>query len=77
MTTIDTSSLARVAGGARGQTSQERSERYRNLCTGPNARAQYDWMVGHMTPDSSEASGVKRRVVKSISQLCGWPMPAQ
>lgn len=76
MTTIDNLTLSRVAGGARGQSPDQRRERYKNLCTGPNARAQYDWMGSHMVPDSSEAPGVKRRVVKSISQLCGWPMPA-
>jgi hypothetical protein len=76
MTTIDISFLARVAGG-RSLSSQERTERYKNLCTGPNARAHYDTMLTQMTPDSSEAPGIKRRVVKSISQVCGWPFPAQ
>jgi hypothetical protein len=76
MTTLDNITLAHVAGGAaRGQSSEQRRERYKNNCTGPNARAQYDWMGAHMVPDSSEAPGVKRRVVKSISQQCGWPMP--
>jgi len=75
MTTIDARSLARVAAGY-GQSPEQRSERYRNLCTGPNARAHYDKMLTQMTPDSSEAPGIKRRVLKSMSELCGWPFPA-
>ena len=36
------------------------------------ARAQYEWMRGHETPDSSEVPGVKHRVVDAIGKLCGW-----
>jgi len=30
-----------------------------------------------MVPDSSEAPGIKRRVVQSIAQLCRWPFPGK
>jgi len=80
MTTIDLDILPAVCGGyARGQSPDQLRERKRELCTTPTparAREQYDWMLQHMVPDSSEATGIKQRAVKHIAQTCGWPFPA-
>ena len=76
MMTIDTTQLATVAGGyARGQSPDQIRERRRNLCYGKDVQAQYQTMLKQMVPDNSEAPGIKRRAVKSIAQLCGWPFP--
>jgi hypothetical protein len=75
MTTIETTELASVHGGARGQSREQIAERYKNICKTGNARAQYDTMLTQMVPDTSEAPGFKRRVVKAIGELCHWPFP--
>jgi hypothetical protein len=75
MTTIHLNELAGVGGGVTHGPSGSRGAQYRNLCTGPDARKQFDFMVQHMTPDSSEAPGFKHRVVKSVGDVCGWPVP--
>ena len=75
MMIFSTTDLAAVCGGVTHGPPGSRSEQYQNLCVGKDARLQYDWMVKHMTPDSSEAPGVKRRVVKAIGDVCGWPVP--
>jgi hypothetical protein len=75
MTTLSTCELGRIVGGVTHGPAGSRSAQYRNLCTGKDARSQFDYMVKHMTPDSSEAPGFKRRVVKSVGDVCGWPVP--
>jgi hypothetical protein len=75
MSTLTPHELASVAGAVNHGPPGSRSAQYRNLCTGPNARSQFDWMVQHMTPDNSEAPGIKRRAVKSVGDVCGWPVP--
>ena len=75
MMTIPTAALEAVTGGVTRGPRGSRSEQYQNLCVGKDARTQFDWMVKHMTPDSSEAPGVKRRVVTGIGAVCGWPVP--
>jgi len=75
MSTITSFDLASVVGGVTHGPAGSRSEQYRNLCTGKDARKQFDYMVQHMTPDSSEKPGFKRRVVKSVADVCGWPVP--
>ena len=49
--------LAAVVGGVTHGPAGSRSEQYRNMCTGKDARKQFDYMVQHMTPDKSEAPG--------------------
>jgi hypothetical protein len=75
MSTITNLDLASIIGGVTHGPAGSRSEQYRNLCTGKDARKQFDYMTQHMTPDKSEAPGFKRRVVKSVADVCGWPMP--
>ncbi len=79
MTTIHTSELEMIVGGvARGQSREQIRERYQNECLSPDpvtARKQYDILVKQMVPDASEAPGIKRRAVRSIGQLCHWPLP--
>ncbi len=78
MITIETHELAAVCGGAqRGQSRDQIRERYANECLTKDARKQYDTMLSQMVPDSSEAPGFKRRVVKSIGELCHWPFPGK
>ncbi len=72
---ITITDLASVVGGVTRGPAGSRSAQYQNLCTGKDARKQYDYMVQHMTPDSSEAPGFKHRVVKSVGDVCGWPVP--
>jgi hypothetical protein len=75
MTTISTSDLGDVTGGVTQGPAGSRAARYREMCTVPDratARKQYDWMRAREIPDSSEAPGVKRRVVDAIGALCGW-----
>ncbi len=80
MTTIDRNLLAGVSGGfARGQSPDQLRQRKRELCGTPTparAREQYNWMLQHMVPDTSEAPGIKQRAVKHVAQTCGWPFPA-
>lgn len=75
MTTISPAALEAVCGGVTSGPRGSRSAQFQNLCVGKDARAQYDWMTKHMTPDDSEAPGVKRRVVTAIGNVCGWPVP--
>jgi len=79
MTTIDLDALDHICGGAqRGQSPEQLRARKHELCSTPTpaiARQQYDWMVAHATPDSSEKGGIKRRAVADIGKLCGWPQP--
>ena len=75
MTTFANDDLAAVTGGVTHGAPGTQSERYKEMCTVPDsktARAQYDWMRAHEIPDSSEAPGVKHRVVEAIGALCGW-----
>jgi hypothetical protein len=73
MTTIATDQLATIAGGV-FRTNGTR-EAYQNICTGKDARAQYETMLKQMVPDKSEAPGFKRRTVKAVADLCHWPFP--
>ena len=73
MLTID--DLSSVSGGVNHGPQGSRSAQYQNLCTGKDARKQYDWMVQHVVPDGSEAPGIKHRAVKSVGDVCGWPVP--
>ena len=76
--TIETTLLEAVLGGVwSGNSREQRSERFANECRTPNARQHYETMLKQMVPDSSEAPGFKRRVVKSIGQQCGWPFPGK
>jgi hypothetical protein len=76
MTTIDTSMLARVGGGAaRGQSSEQKRERFQNECLSKDAREHYEIMKQRMVENNSEAPGFKRRVVESVADLCHWPRP--
>ena len=73
--TISSIDLANVLGGVTHGGAGSHNAQYKEMCTAPDpktARAQYDWMVAHEIPDSSEAPGVKHRVVKAIGNLCGW-----
>ncbi|HEY6038008.1 MAG TPA: hypothetical protein VIV58_27195 [Kofleriaceae bacterium] len=74
--TITSIDLELVLGGVTHGGAGSRSAQYKEMCLAPDpgtARAQYDWMRAHEIPDSSEAPGVKHRVVKAIGSLCGWP----
>lgn len=75
MTTISTSELASVVGGVFHGPPGSRSAQFRNLCTGKDAKKQFDFMKSYMTPNNSEAPGFKRRVVESVGAVCGWPVP--
>ena len=75
MSTITSLDLSCVVGGVTRGPAGSHSAQYRNLCTGKDARKQFDYMVQHMTPDHSEAPGFKRRVVRSVADVCGWPVP--
>jgi hypothetical protein len=71
MLTISDVELITVTGGqgGRGQSSQQRQERYRNLCLSPNpteARRQFDVMVEH------SGAGVWPKTIKAVGELCGW-----
>lgn len=73
--TISAIDLANVLGGVTHGGAGSRSAQYEEMCTAPDpktARAQYAWMRAHEIPDSSEAPGVKHRVVQAIGNLCGW-----
>jgi len=75
MITLESTALATVTGGLTQGPSGSRNAQYREVCLAPDpatARAQYEWMRGHETPDSSEVPGVKHRVVDAIGKLCGW-----
>jgi hypothetical protein len=73
MTTID---LSTVTGGVwSGNSREQLRERRQQVCETKDARAQYNQMLKQMVPDTSEAPGFKRRVVKSVGELCGWPFP--
>lgn len=75
MTSLSNHDLNTITGGVTQGAPGTQSERYKEMCTVPDrktARAQYDWMRAHEIPDSSEAPGVKHRVVAAIGQLCGW-----
>jgi hypothetical protein len=75
MTSIETMALANVRGGARGQSRDQIRQRYANMCTGKDARAQYDTLVTQMTSDRSEEPGIKRRALVDLANLCHWPPP--
>jgi len=72
---ITINDLSSVVGGVNHGPAGSRSAQYQNLCTQPGSRQQFDYMVKHMVPDSSEAPGFKHRVVKSVGDVCGWPVP--
>jgi hypothetical protein len=75
MTEISNRALTTITGGVTHGAPGTQSERFKEMCTVPDARtarAQYDWMRAHEIPDSSEAPGVKHRVVEAIGGLCGW-----
>ncbi|HUJ58231.1 MAG TPA: bacteriocin [Kofleriaceae bacterium] len=75
MTTISTDELATITGGVTHGAPGSRTAQYNEMCRTPDpatARAQYDWMRAHEIADSSEAPGVKHRVVQAIGNLCGW-----
>lgn len=75
MTTLSNLDLEFVLGGVTHGAPGSRNAQYKEMCTVPDAktaRAQYDWMKQHEIPDSSEAPGVKHRVVQAIGNLCGW-----
>ena len=75
MTTLSNNDLSAITGGVTHGAPGTQSERYKEMCLVPDrktARAQYDWMRAHEIPDSSEAPGVKHRVVEAIGNLCGW-----
>jgi len=75
MITLESTALATVTGGVTRGPSGSRKAQYREVCRAPDpatARAQYEWMRAHEIPDSSEAPGVKHRVVDAIGKLCGW-----
>lgn len=75
MTTLSNLDLEFVLGGVTHGGAGSRSAQYKEMCTVPDAktaREQYDWMKQHEIPDSSEAPGVKHRVVQAIGNLCGW-----
>jgi hypothetical protein len=75
MMTISSNDLTTVTGGVTHGAPGSRGAQYTEMCTKPDratARSQYDWMRAHEIPDSSEAPGVKHRVVKAIGDLCGW-----
>lgn len=80
MTILELDVLVGVCGGAeRGQSADQLRQRRHELCATPTparAREQYDWMLQHMVPDTSEAPGIKQRAVKHVAQTCGWPFPA-
>jgi hypothetical protein len=75
MKSISSRDLTNVTGGVWSGPRGSTSAAYKSLCTGPTARDQYNWMADHVTPNNSEAPGVKHRVVASIGQLCRWPVP--
>jgi len=73
--TISAIDLDLVLGGVTHGGAGSRSAQYKEMCMAPDpktARAQFDWMKAHEIPDSSEAPGVKHRVVSAIGNLCGW-----
>lgn len=78
MTTISTSDLATVIGGVTHGAAGSVNAQYKEMCLAPDpktARDQYDWMVKNKIDDSSEAPGVKHRVIQAIGNLCHWPVP--
>ena len=75
MKSISSLDLSSVSGCVWRGPASSTSEAKKNFCTGPKALDHYNWMKDHMTPDNSEAPGVKRRVVAAVGQLCGWPGP--
>jgi len=75
MSTLTLRDLGSVLGGVTHGPPGSRNAQYKNLCVGKDARNQFDYMVEHMTPDNSEKPGFKRRVVKSVGDICGWPVP--
>jgi hypothetical protein len=75
MKMISNIDLTTVIGGVTHGGAGSRSAQYKEMCMTPDrktARAQYDWMRAHEIRDSSEAPGVKHRVVAAIGSLCGW-----
>ncbi len=75
MLAISLDDLTHVTGGITKAPSGTRNQRYKEMCLTPDpatARKQYEWLKEHQIPDSSEAPGVKRRVVEGIGNLCGW-----
>jgi len=73
---IDPTILSSVTGGVwSGNSREQLAERRQQVCQTKDARAQYNQMLKQMVPDASEAPGFKRRVVKSVGELCGWPFP--